>query len=364
MDRRSLIGAYLVPHVWTIDDYMWIIGVTIGGLCIIVSFIVLALTAYHLWRKTAGHIQINVTTKVLSTMSIIVSWISECVMFSTYFACLYEWCGPNALGQFYFLSTLDLYILSKLLLYTLLIYRLWSTYKGGTYAYGRKVFVTLGVFAVLTFFGLILVHVAVSYDKYNGKGQLLPLVSSLIICIMDILLGIVSMVLFVKPLFDIMRNTESVNMKDEKGKTWLDTIVRFIVLPLTALISSTIVGILLVVRTALGFEHAVANEWNPTAMIRSIAYLNCFILLSILDSGISIWCIFLNFKFGHAYYAVICGPCHRSMLKKYISREQKKHTTEGMNQSYLETQTLTPTAGRQDLKIQPVDSHSVNDCEE
>eukprot|EP00484_Ammonia_sp_Unknown_P030973 CAMPEP_0197026428 /NCGR_PEP_ID=MMETSP1384-20130603/6516_1 /TAXON_ID=29189 /ORGANISM="Ammonia sp." /LENGTH=263 /DNA_ID=CAMNT_0042455083 /DNA_START=363 /DNA_END=1154 /DNA_ORIENTATION=+ len=251
---------------------------------------------------------------------------------------------------------MDSYILSKVLLYSLLIFRIHNTYKGGAYRYPNYVFIILSLFLIFTLLGGIGVHLAVTLNEYDGKAQLLPVVSSLIYCGMDIVLGIVSMILFLKPLFEVMKNTESVAADDEKSKNWLDTIIRFIMLPLAALVSSTIVGILLVIRFFLGFEHAAADWLEEEEVIASISYLNSFIMLSIVDGFIAILTTGLNFKFGHKYYRMCCGVCHDPVLRRYQS-----HRKETMEKRKTTTQYGTddlPTPHKNHMELQSLSSSS------
>eukprot|EP01084_Bolivina_argentea_P135302 238445_1 len=62
--------------------------------------------------------------------------ICNIILWTTYPMChIYKTCGDNFIGDFYFISIFDAYLLNKIFMYLSIIYRLFDTYTGTDHHY-------------------------------------------------------------------------------------------------------------------------------------------------------------------------------------------------------------------------------------
>ena len=327
--HRILIGVYKVKHVWTVDDYIWIICMPLCAMLLLLCLILLIMLIYNLTilkprrqKASKTHIKIQNQIKFLSLLTAFLSFTCNSIYFSTFPGCVEYLCQDNPLGQFYFLGTIDSYIISRLSLYFLLCFRIYTSFKESAFSYNKFVYVILATFVMLSFCGLLLFNIAVILGTYHGIYGV-PISAILLYCTMDISLGIVTMVLFVKPLYKLMRVKKEINddSHDQRMDEMHFIIVKYIILSLTTLISSVFVGILLAVRFLLGYAHVHADH-----IIFSISYLNLMVLFSVIDGFITILCIYMYFRFGNGMYKMLCKRCYEPILMK---KTAKNETSEG-----------------------------------
>ena len=345
--KRSLIGVGLYDeYPWTADDTIFCIVVPLGGLLILFQLIILFRTIHHIFIEENDYI---FHTKVLSTSTIILIFCNCSIWWSGYFTCLYKWCGPNSLGHFQFLSTMDFYITSKLSLYLMIITRLYSTYGKGAYKYPNWVFIIMGIFVFLMIIAQILIHIAVINDMYNEKPHALPIISSIMFGLVDLLLGSITLILFVKPLFKLLKRSQ-LSMEDEHSSSFFLTIIRYTSLSLITLISNISVGIFMAARFMLGYAHDASTgnpEWDLESTVVSISVLNMLLFLIIIDGFIAIICMAFNLKFGHKYFNMWCKCWYRKLLKRYeISRTKSKSMalSEMIKDKSQQSSTKSPSA--------------------
>ena len=240
LTRRVLIGVYKIKHVWTVDDYLWAICMPLCAMLLLLSLILLISLIYNFLKMPIDpnaskvHIKVQNKIKFLSLLTAFLSFACISIYFTVFPTCVEKICGENQLGHFYFLGTMDSYILSRLSLYFLLCFRLYTSFRSGAYSYPKRVYIVLTTFVMLSFCGLFLFNIAVILGRYHGVYGM-PISAILLYCTMDISLGIMTMVLFVRPLYKLMRFKKQ--MGDEFGIEGMDEMnniaVRYIILSLT-----------------------------------------------------------------------------------------------------------------------------------
>ena len=326
LTRRILIGVYKVEHVWTVDDYIWTICMPLCAILLLLCLILLILLIYNFLtmpkdqNASKEHIKVQNKIKFLSLLTAFLSFICNSIYFSAFPGCVEYLCQENRVGHFYFLGTLDSYIISRLSLYFLLCFRIYTSFRSGAYSYDKRVYIVLATFVMLSFCGLLLFNIAVVLGRYHGVYGM-PISAISLYCAMDISLGIMTMVLFVKPLYKLMRFKKQ--MGDDVGIEGMDEMnniaVRYIILSLTTLISSVFVGLILAIRFLLGFAHRTEGK-----LIFSISYLNIMVLFSVIDGFITILCIYMYFEFGHGLYEILCKRCYEPVLERYEKQTIKR----------------------------------------
>eukprot|EP01083_Nonionella_stella_P017202 48086_1 len=320
------------------------IGLVLGCIVMILTIFVYGLMIYYFCnteKKLSKLIQITTISSInLSAISILFS-------FATFPVCSEYFCYENALGHFFLLTTTNSYILSKISVYIVFITRLHLSFHSSIYQYSNIIFCVLFAFTFFVIVMLVIFDLNVlgyDIDGHNYIHSWIPVWSILTYASCDILLSLITLVLFVLPLSKlVIIQLESQNdcyrMKPSDSQfsrhlseqieqnDLIQAMTRYIHLGCFALLSSMMCGSILVFRFVVGLYGAYD--------VNGILFLDIVAMFCMVDNLISMWCIMLNFSFSHEYYRVlcckkccdpICTKCYgKRFIKTRVQRNISKH---------------------------------------
>ncbi|ETO31661.1 hypothetical protein RFI_05458 [Reticulomyxa filosa] len=280
----------------------------------------------------------------LSYVTILTFVIDILCLYSTYTICLYDEC-VGLLSNIVLAYTLSLYLLGKILLYLLLIYRLHHTYERTVYTISNHTFAALFVcivLAVIAFIGFninmfssqtkpdilkgnapniiqstLKKKTSSFFFNFKKKGRKKLTVNSGDLAIYESGNTYNSDIERPKD----MRRQPLMSASNEESTTanslnvrqisLLHVMTRYTILCIVAMVSSITVVALLLVRFSLGWVQGKSKT--------SIQYFNVMTIIQMVDGIINCATVYMTFKFNEPYYHFFCRRCHNFCISKYLN---------------------------------------------
>eukprot|EP01084_Bolivina_argentea_P255972 430764_1 len=126
----------------SISDTFWLIGFFTSIVAVVIALIVygLIITRFFCRQKLNNSSKKDdLLTKMSATVSATFSLLCIILVFTTFPVCTIYPCEYNLIGNLYYSSVLDTYVLSKLAVYTLFIDRIYNDYFTKIYCYSSRI---------------------------------------------------------------------------------------------------------------------------------------------------------------------------------------------------------------------------------
>lgn len=364
------------------EQICWIFSITVCSGLLLVNLLVFILVICGLSSKNRNDEEPR-SIYISSILCLSFGILGNFLLWTTYPIChIYETCGENFIGDFYFVAIFDTYLLNKVFMYLNIIYRLFDTFDGTSHQYKKSQYFILYLLLFLIFiiFGQLNISTFFAWPPKSADPSFLTLLFVLIYVIIDIILSLFTLYLYIRPLSKLIieqiqsqkysmsrdlinsadlryiqekyknnKNTTTFSNKSGKSTSWsiwdgytktdyvqqsdwdfsnktIFIMIKFLVLILFAIISNIIFGGILLVRFSKGWYHSTTQISDCFLDISGI-----FHMYEILISCIV---IYLNFKFANNIYINICKCCHRKgfyFMKKTIKKTVKQLLEETIN---------------------------------
>lgn len=339
-------------------------SISVCSALLLITIGVFAASLCNISSKKQTH-QETRSVHISSILCAIFGILGNISLWTTYPVChVYTTCGDNFIGDFYFLTIFDTYLLNKIFMYLSVIYRLFDTFDGTSHQYSKLMYFVLYTLVFIIFLIVAQLNISTFFSwppsVKDTSSSFLTLIFLSIYIVLDVILSLFTLYLYIRPLSkliieqiqsqkysisrDLINSAEQVNRsrKSTKEKSWsiwdgysktdyvqqsdwdfsnktIFLMIKFLVLIVFAVITNIIFGFILVIRFSKGWYHADTQLSDCFLDISGI-----FHMLEILISCIV---VYLNFKSANNIYMKLCKCCHRkgfNFLKKTIKRTVKQ----------------------------------------
>lgn len=331
-------------------DVFWLVGFFFAILAMLIGFILYSLIINRFFCsanskecKANGpkHSKYRIT-KLSATLSATFSLSCVVLLVTTFPVCTTYFCGYNFIGNFYFCAVIDTYILSKLMVYTLFIDRIYNDYFKKIYFYSSKILYLLLFMVILVIATLIIFN---TFSVLNFQGEyihLLGKISVVVFVAMDITFSLCTLFLFIKPIYSQTNSNQNKQYMKHK-------IVKYALLSTFAIVSSLLYELTYAIRIFTGLYHSDTNASND--------YMDISSMLQISDCIVSMFCVYFGFVERNIFDR-FCKRCHSCFQGIHFGIiQQRKKTIDKYNKE------RKPTALR-DLYKQMLNNHSDDEFEE
>ena len=354
MSKSVLLGILggLAPrfHIISIADIFWLIGFFFSIMAMIIGLILYSLIINRFFCSSnskeyqsgdTNHSKYRIT-KLSATLSATFSLSCIILLFTTFPICTTFYCGYNFIGNFYFCAVIDTYILSKLMVYTLFIDRIYNDYFRKIYFYSSKILYLLLFMVILVIVTLIIFNTFSALNFQGDSIHLLGKISVIVFISMDITFSLSTLFLFIKPIY-------SQTNSDQNKQYMKHKIVKYALLSTFAIMSSLIYEVTYAIRIFTGLYHSDSNASND--------YMDISSMLQVMDCVVSMFCVYFGFV-ERDIFDRFCKRCHACFQGIHFGIiQQRKKTIDAYNKE------RKPTALR-DLYKQMLDNHSDDEYDE
>ena len=330
----------------TSDDIIWVICFLLSSLFTffgIITYILILIEVRIQCFDDNLNLKIRKFNKILSILEstlIVICSIMTCL---TYPVCSVVVCGNNFVGNFLFLFGYNTYIISKICLYGLFIWRVYNNDYQRIKRYPiiiKYILILLLLITILLLFGFNINSLTFIDNYFNWNQKSIFIIVMISLVIVDFITSFVSLYLFLTPIYIyykiikkynikryLSQNTNSRTSKHTRSSTTrtnnnnyrnisnvtsalninnlqFNHMKRYTKLCVLSIITSLLFGSLSIYRFTINLVHSDTLYYND--------FLNFLSLFQIIDLFSNIICIYFGFVKRHIIhdYLFICWECY------------------------------------------------------
>ena len=182
----------------------WVFSISVCSVILLLTLCVFAGSICNLSSKNQTHHESR-SVYISSILCVIFGILGNISLWTTYPVChVYTTCGQNFIGDFYFLTIFDTYLLNKIFMYLSVIYRLFDTFAGTSHQYSTFMYFILYALVFVIFIIVAQLNISTFFSwppsVKDTSSSFLTLIFISIYIILDVMLSLFTLYLYVRPL--------------------------------------------------------------------------------------------------------------------------------------------------------------------